>query len=236
MPSINLSGKNIDYEVRESEKASKPRIDIDINRVRTVIPKNSNIKPKELLKKKRGWVLKKKEKFDSYREKIPNREFKEGSEFPFLGKERTIRLSSKKRAAIEEGNILIPEEKVKKNSIKEVIENIYREKARDLIKERVEEYTNQLDKDYNKVYIRNQKTKWGSCSSKSNLSFNWRLLMAPEYVLDYVIAHECTHLEERNHSKNFWKKLEDLVPEYKKAINWLKENSPKLVFSPEVPN
>ena len=125
---------------------------------------------------------------------------------------------------------------MKKNSIKEVIENIYREKARDLIKERVEEYTNQLDKDYNKVYIRNQKTKWGSCSSKSNLSFNWRLLMAPEYVLDYVIAHECTHLEERNHSKNFWKKLEDLVPEYKKAINWLKENSPKLVFSPEVPN
>jgi len=236
MPKTKLDGKEIEYKVKESKRASKARIDIDINKLRVVVPQKRSLNPEKLLKRNREWVLEKKSKYDSYREQIPDREFKEGSKFPFLGEDYEIVISDKNKSSIEDGKIKISKKKIEKNSIKEEIENLYREEARKRIKEKVEKYTDQLGKDHNKVYIRNQKTKWGSCSGKSNLSFNWMLLMAPKYVLDYVVAHECAHLKERGHSKSFWEKVGNLVPEYKKAINWLKENSPKLVFSPEVPN
>jgi predicted metal-dependent hydrolase len=77
--------------------------------------------------------------------------------------------------------------------------------------------------EYNRIFIRDQKTKWGTCSSRKNLSFNWRLIRCPKSVIEYLIIHELSHLKEMNHSKKFWGLVESMCPDFKKSKQWLKE-------------
>ena len=82
---------------------------------------------------------------------------------------------------------------------------------------------------YNRITIRDQKTRWGSCSAKGTLSFNWRLMLAPPAILDYVIVHELCHLTYMNHSAAFWNKVESVYPDYRAARKWLKDHGHELV-------
>lgn len=101
-------------------------------------------------------------------------------------------------------------------------------KAEEVIGERLRYYCNIVGASYNRYCIKGQKTRWGSCSSKGNLNFNWRLVLAPLWVLDYVVVHELSHLRHMNHSKEFWNTVASYLPEYKKAVQWLKENGGSL--------
>lgn len=83
---------------------------------------------------------------------------------------------------------------------------------------------------YNRITIRNQKTRWGSCSARGTLSFNWRLMLAPPAILDYVVVHELCHLTHMNHSAAFWQKVESVYPDYRTARKWLKEHGQELVL------
>lgn len=102
-----------------------------------------------------------------------------------------------------------------------ILEKWYRKQARKIILERLDYYSNKHGFVYNKVFIRAQKLKWGNCSHKKNLSFNWRLIKAPLFVIDYIVVHELVHTEMLNHTKQFWMKLKLIYPDYKKAVNWL---------------
>lgn len=77
---------------------------------------------------------------------------------------------------------------------------------------------------FNRLFVREQKTRWGSCSSRGNISLNWKLVKAPVWVSDYVILHELVHTEIMNHSAVFWQRIDALVPEYRKAKEWLRTN------------
>lgn len=99
---------------------------------------------------------------------------------------------------------------------------LYKKKARDFVEERVNYFNNFYTFSYNRIAIRNQRTQWGSCSSKKNLNFNYRLIFLPEDIADYVIAHELCHLLEHNHSKNFWQLVNTLIPNYKECDKRLK--------------
>lgn len=103
-------------------------------------------------------------------------------------------------------------------------ENYYKNKAKVLIRERLQYFNEFYGFSYNRVSFRNQKTRWGSCSSEKNLNFNWRLILAPLEILDYVVVHELSHLKEMNHSSDFWTLVEKQIPDYKKRKEWLKEN------------
>ena len=81
---------------------------------------------------------------------------------------------------------------------------------------------------YGRIAIREQKTRWGSCSSKGTLNFNWRLILAPEEVLDYVVVHELAHRREMNHSKAFYAIVESVLPDYRQARRWLREHGDSL--------
>lgn len=103
------------------------------------------------------------------------------------------------------------------------------DKALQHIPKRVSYYAKQIGVTYGKITIRNQKTRWGSCSSKGNLNFNCLLMLTPPEVIDYVIVHELCHRKEMNYSGAFWAEVEKVLPDYKEQVKWLKENGGKII-------
>ena len=102
-------------------------------------------------------------------------------------------------------------------------------KAIEYIPGRVEYYSGIVGVSYGRITIRNQKTRWGSCSSKGNLNFNCFLMLAPKEVIDYVVVHELCHRKEMNHSKAFWHEVEKVLPQYKESIKWLKDEGSYII-------
>lgn len=104
----------------------------------------------------------------------------------------------------------------------------YIQLARDIFTRKTEYYARIMGVTYGRISIREQKTRWGSCSSAGNLNYNWRLIFAPEEIVDYIVVHELTHRLEMNHSKAFYNIVESVLPDYRKAQKWLRENGGSL--------
>lgn len=94
---------------------------------------------------------------------------------------------------------------------------------------RVKRYAPLVGVTYGRITIRNQRTRWGSCSSKGNLNFNCLLMLCPPEIRDYVVVHELCHRREMNHSPRFWAEVEKILPDYKEKQKWLKENGGRLI-------
>lgn len=103
------------------------------------------------------------------------------------------------------------------------------QKALSVIPDKVKYYAEIMGVTYGRITIRNQKTRWGSCSSKGNLNFNCLLMLMPDKVLDYVVVHELCHLKQMNHSKKFWMEVERYMPDYRNYRKWLNENGGALI-------
>lgn len=120
-------------------------------------------------------------------------------------------------------NDALPVKKLSNDEIKKLAD-----KACSYIPGRVAHFAPLVGVTYGRITIRNQRTRWGSCSSKGNLNFNWRLIFAPEEVVDYIVVHELAHRKEMNHSRAFYNVVASVLPDYKVREKWLKENGEKL--------
>ena len=105
------------------------------------------------------------------------------------------------------------------------------EKAAKVIPEKTKYYAPLIGVNYAKITIRNQTSRWGSCSSNGNLSFNCLLMLCPDSCIDYVVVHELCHRKELNHSPRFWRLVENILPDYKARRAWLRENGSAIVNS-----
>ena len=133
---------------------------------------------------------------------------------PSLG--RTVLVDSQNRSITSGRDLMLDDEQSR----------WYRRYARAVLGKRARELSALHRVPFNQLFIRCQETKWGSCSRKRNISLNWRLILAPEYVIDYVILHELLHTQVLNHTHRFWVLLKALCPDCDKAINWLNANPP----------
>ena len=109
-------------------------------------------------------------------------------------------------------------------AIRPAIEAWYRRAAATHAAARLAHFAPQVGRSARKLVIRAQRTRWGSCSARGTISLNWRLMLAPPDILDYVVVHELCHSKEMNHSRAFWERVETILPDYKRRRKWLKEN------------
>ncbi len=109
-----------------------------------------------------------------------------------------------------------------------LIEKWYRRQAASVLEDRAHQYAEEMGVTYGKIHVKDQRSLWGSCSARGNLNFNWRIIMAPSIVCDYVIIHELCHLVHMDHSPEFWKLVESIDPRYQRHRKWLKVYGEKL--------
>jgi len=228
---VDIQGTAVAYEVRRSTKAGRIRIEVGLDGITLIVPEGRDVDPDEVLLEKAEWVLNQKDRYARYRAQMPERRFEEGEAFPILGTERTVVVADVSTSCVEGNEIHLAASNVEATSIKAELERLYREEARRHFIERADHFSEVLGVGYEQIQIRNQKTRWGSYSPKTGtLSLNFRLLMAPPDVVDYVIVHEMAHAEHPNHSPRFWRLVEQHVPDYESKNEWLKENGTRLIF------
>jgi predicted metal-dependent hydrolase len=194
------------------------------------VPRYHDIKSLEsFLKAKSKWILKTLAKIGVQQRKDTQITF---NKIKYLGVPINIikLINNKKVAEIKlAGNRLIvdldPSLRRKPDS---EVEEWLKKQALTCINRKTQYYSEKMGLKYNNIHIRSQKSRWGSCSRKGNLSFNWRLIMAPEPVLDYVVVHELSHLKEMNHSKAFWSLVDFYCADSNKYRKWLNKHSSDL--------
>lgn len=153
----------------------------------------------------------------------------------FLGELVPIRIRhletwrASNRVTLEGGEISITRGRDCRSLPVKSLENWLRKQARERIEQYIAEIGDRINRAPNRVYIMGQRTKWGNCSALNNLSFNWRLVMAPEHILRYIVTHEMVHLVIPDHSQRFWLTVQSLCPTSERARQWLVGNSSKLM-------
>lgn len=154
--------------------------------------------------------------------------YENGAVLPYQGQEYTLEIrqypSYKKPGVMPEGSrLVVLTARTDNDVVKKAVKEWYAARAVSIIPARVAYYQKQMGVSIGRICIKDVRSRWGSCSSKRNLNFNWRLVMAPLSVLDYVVVHELCHLKEMNHSKAFWALVEEILPDYTMQRKWLKE-------------
>lgn len=183
---------------------------------------------------KADWILKKIPEMEALAERIPQKSYEDGESLWYLGQE--YRLVRKRSLSARRGNVAMAGNRIilygnftDTGEIKGLLEKWYQLKAEEWITRRVRYYEQRIGVKANRVSFRSPKTRWGSCSSDRNIMINWKLIMAPEKIIDYVVCHELCHILEMNHSAKFWALVEKEIPDWKVRRAWLKENGLTLV-------
>ncbi|NHX35850.1 MULTISPECIES: M48 family metallopeptidase [Halolamina] len=232
---IDLDGTTVEYAVRHSADATRARIDVDVHGVTVVVPEGARLDPAAFIREKAAWVLEKRREFARYRERVPDRTFEPGESFPVLGRERELVVEPARENRLTDETIRLRRSAVEQSSVKRALENFYRAVARERFTERADHYAPRMGVEYGQIEVRNQRTKWGSCSSTGTLGLNWRLMLAPPAIGDYVVVHELAHLREMNHGEAFRSIVGEFDPAWEEHRNWLREHSAELVFSADDP-
>jgi len=242
MQKIKLGNQLMKYEiVRTSRKTMGIIVDHDRNII-VRSPKNTaESKIEEVLKKKTNWILSKLKEMDKIKPAPKEKEFMTGEKLSYLGRRYRMEVNpeeiSKTEVKLYQGKFIIDypvrlkdKKDQRRVKIRTALVEWYRDHAKEKINERVSKYKVKLDVEPNNVVVKKQKKRWGSCSSKGNLNFNWKIIMAPMSVVDYLVVHELTHLIHDNHSRDFWSTVAAVIPDIKEKKEWLKVNGRRLDF------
>lgn len=218
---------DLDYSIVRSSRRRK--LTITVERDRTVVVHAPESTPEEKIhqavKAKRRWIYEKTHHPQKYRNPPhpPGKEVVNGESALYLGRHYRIEVVKKGLSEIRfNQRFYIPAAHAGKR--REVLREWYMQKAEAKIISRVNYHARMLGVTYSKIKIVDNRYRWGSCTVNNNVNFNWRLIKAPMFVVDYAIVHELAHLIEANHTPRFWNIVRAQAPTMEKAKAWLKEN------------
>lgn len=214
------------YTVRRSDRARRVRVRVDPRDggVEVVLPKRvAQREAAAAVKQLRPWIERRLAEVAAARARVAARD----GNVPYLGRELRVLPEPGRTRVHRRGDILLVPAGADQHH---ALERWYRRQAKVEIQPRLDAAAAAVGKSYASLTIRDQRTRWGSCSSRGGMSFNWRLLLAPEAVLEYVIRHEAAHLVVMDHSPRFWAVMERLMPSYELPRRWLREHGGTLVL------
>lgn len=214
----------IAYSVRRSARARRVRVNVNADQgVEVVLPARAPERAAAAaVAELRPWIERRLREAESVRARLAER----AGTVPYLGE--TLQLvgqTGRTRVHRVGDRLLVPQE-----DPLGALERYLRRRARDELVPRLDRATAQAGTTYRELMVRGQRTRWASCSADGRMSFNWRLLLAPAPVLDYVVWHEVCHLEVMNHSPRFWALLESRWPRYRQDRLWLRRHGATLVL------
>lgn len=187
---------------------------------------------REIVAKKRAWIEMKLHAVHEWNRRKPVQNFKDGDRYLYLGKWYPLSIDHSPTGGesllLEEGRFRL--DGMQKHRARELMIHWYRDQARRILTERAVHYASLTGLSYGRLNITGAQKRWGSCSAAGNLNFSWRLIMAPCEIIEYVVVHELVHLEEQNHSPRFWKRVSEIMPEFRSRRKWLNENGYLLHF------
>lgn len=181
----------------------------------------------EKVKSKGSWIIQKIYYFRHMNYVPIQREFVNGESFMYLGRNYSLQIetdSNVKRPEVKlfRGKFIVTAKDKNEKDIRDAMELWYRERAKKVIEDRVKYYSRFFSKKPAGIKVKEQKKRWGSCTYKNELLFNWRCIMAKSNALDYIVVHEMCHMCHKNHSKEFWELLASIIPDYEVRKEWLK--------------
>lgn len=231
---MQLSLDGWDYRVRRSTRARHARIVVDADGVEVVVPSRMSLQEVQpFIEEKRPWIERTLRRYRAAEEAAPVAALRDGGFVPYLGERLELRVHMEpgrvRTHVRRRGDVLhVRVGRPGQAELRGALERWYRRQARDEVARRLDAATRRAGTSYSRLTIRGQRTRWASCTSEGSMNFNWRLLLAPEEILDYVVEHEVAHLEILDHSRAFWRLLGSRCPEYKRHERWLRENGTAL--------
>lgn len=221
-----FAGKTFDYEkalgfpikVIKSATAKRLTLRIDAKTHQPVltIPKRcSSARAVDFVDSQQDWIT-------NNLARLPQtKNFSHGDVISIMGQDYTISHQPQLRSGdqLQDGQLIISGQT---EFLHRRVSDFLKKLALQELSQRSQEQAKQLNCNLNNVCIKDTKSRWGSCSSNQNINYNWRIIMAPDFVIDYMIAHEVAHLAHQDHSSNFWQCVENMCPNYKEGRAWLK--------------
>jgi predicted metal-dependent hydrolase len=188
----------------------------------------SNKSIREFVSKNTGWVEKTRARIQAAALPAP-KQYLPGEMFEYLGSAYPLEIVEQQRKSLllEDGRFKLAGSVQGRAAL--VFERWYQERARQILNERVDSFARQHGFQYTRLGITSARTRWGSCSASGSLNFSWRLIQAPMEAVDYVVVHELVHTAIHNHSKKFWTKVEQIMPDYRERRKWLRSNGHRLL-------
>jgi len=227
---ITLGTRRLDYRLLNSRKARTLRVRVGPNGVEVLKPAIRQAEDvAKFLHRNEPWILNQLGRIDRLGQVRRNKSRGHG-QILFRGEATNVRVETvadrrrENRVFIRRGEIVIQRGPRSKTPTSRSLENWLRKQAKDEIQRCLAVLVPKLKQKPNRLYVMNQRTKWGNCSARRNLSFNWRLILAPREALQYLVAHEATHLAVPDHSDRFWLLLQSICPHARRSRLWLAEH------------
>ena len=240
---IHLGPRRVQYRVVRSKAAAKLRVRVGPNGVEVVQPAARDGQDvSAFLRRNEAWIIDQLQRAERLH-RVRRPPVRRAGEILFRGELVQVRIEAKSSwgsassVAVADGEIVIRRGRAPRTGVSRSLERWFRRKARREITRHLAAVTPRVGREPGRVFVMGQRTnrrRWGNCSARGNLSFNWRLILAPDFVLRYIVTHEAVHLAVPDHSRRFWLTVQSLCPDSERARQWLTRHQGQLTVDLEM--
>ena len=232
---VRIGNVNLEMIIERTKRKKTISMRVKDNKLiikapRTVSRKNLD----EVIQRKQKWI-KQRAILDFEEQNLRNRKFIDNENFYFRGNQYRLSLilGIKEEVKIVGGLLLVTckdDRSIDRKNVRSLIKDFYVSESVKILNTRTNKFAKKMKVKPMGITVKNYVSKWGSCTSKNKISYNWRIIMAPNCIVDYLIIHELCHIIEHNHSKNFWHHVGTYCEDFQEKRKWLRENGHKLVL------